>query len=211
MHGFRIFRKSVAWHGFDLECVRTIIDTSRQTGFSSQVIFRRSLLFISVLSISLAPGFGAGRNLEVRHLEKADALPLALDDAFSFRKHGILINDPYLAKPGAEEMVSFERDRVNYGAVTGEERNERVGQYFAFWWRAKREANLTVRFEFRQERLGTYVQAQETRAPKARGTMETKFQVVGDDYTRDGRVVAWRALLIENGRIVALRQSYLWY
>jgi hypothetical protein len=33
---------------------------------------------------------------------------------------------------------------------------------------------------------------------------------VGDDYFDNGRVIAWRCLLIENGVIVAENRSYLW-
>jgi hypothetical protein len=40
--------------------------------------------------------------------------------------------------------------------------------------------------------------------------METRFQVIGDDYIQDGRVISWRALLISEGKIVGLTQSYLW-
>jgi hypothetical protein len=33
---------------------------------------------------------------------------------------------------------------------------------------------------------------------------------VGSDYFEDGRVSGWRVLLIENGKIVGLTQSFLW-
>jgi len=45
---------------------------------------------------------------------------------------------------------------------------------------------------------------------RPKGTMETSFQVIGDDYMHDGRVISWRALLIADGKIVGLTQSYLW-
>ena len=146
-----------------------------------------------------------------RLLEKANVLPLALDGAFSFQKQTILLHDPVFRRAGRLDMMEFERGRVSYKAVTGEEVRSRFGQYFAFWWRARREADLTVRLEYRQENLGPYVLAQEIPVPRAKGTVETKFQVTGDDYNRDGKVLAWRALLIEDGKIVALRQSYLWF
>ena len=69
---------------------------------------------------------------------------------------------------------------------------------------------MTVRFEYRQANLGAYVQAREVAYDGTRGTMETKFQVTGDDYIQDGRVISWRALLIADGKIVGLTQSYLW-
>lgn len=40
--------------------------------------------------------------------------------------------------------------------------------------------------------------------------MKSEFQIIGDDYEQDGQVTAWRAVLIENGRIVAVNQSFLW-
>jgi hypothetical protein len=40
--------------------------------------------------------------------------------------------------------------------------------------------------------------------------MKTAFKIIGDDYIEDGRITSWRALLIENGKIVGLTQSYLW-
>jgi hypothetical protein len=40
--------------------------------------------------------------------------------------------------------------------------------------------------------------------------VKTSFAVTGDNYLWDGPVTAWRCLLIENNRIVAFTQSYLW-
>jgi hypothetical protein len=54
------------------------------------------------------------------------------------------------------------------------------------------------------------VQAREVDYPSARGHYQTEFAIIGDDFFDDGRVIAWRALLIVDGRIVAMRRSYLW-
>ena len=145
-----------------------------------------------------------------RLLRKADVLPLALDPAFSFRKTKLFQHDRKLEKPTTSEMINFERERTNYGAVAGTEIEAREGNYFDFWWRAERVANVTVRLEYRQQNLEAYVQAQEVDVPAAKGTIETKFKVVADSYHQEGKVIAWRALLIENGKIVALTQSFLW-
>jgi hypothetical protein len=145
-----------------------------------------------------------------RQLEKANVLPLALDDAFQFRKTKIFLNEPELFKPTVENMVSFERQRINFGAVTQLDRQERYGHYYTFFWKSARKADLTVRFEYRQQRLGSYVQAKELFYPAAKGSMQSQFQVIGDDYAEEGKVTAWRAVLIENGKIVGLTQSFLW-
>ena len=59
-------------------------------------------------------------------------------------------------------------------------------------------------------KLQPRVQWEEISYRNARGTVKTEFKVVGDDYFDDGRVIAWRCLLIENGRIVAQNRSYTW-
>ena len=145
-----------------------------------------------------------------RLLEKSNVLPLALDDAFQFRKTKLFLHDPQFHKPTIDPMISFERQRANFGAVNTYDRQGRYGHYFTFFWRAKRRADVTLRLEYRQENLGAYVQAREIAYQAAHGTMKSELQVVGDDYLTDGRVTAWRAVLIENGRIVALNQSFLW-
>jgi hypothetical protein len=109
-----------------------------------------------------------------------------------------------------DASIMFERQYRLFGAVTKLDRRQRYGNYFDFFWQAKRPANLTVRLEYRQEKLHAHVQAQEISYSNARGNYKTEFKVVGDDYFDDGRVIAWRCLLIENGKIVAENHSYTW-
>lgn len=109
-----------------------------------------------------------------------------------------------------DASIHFERQYRLFGAVTKLDQRERMGNYFDFFWRTRRSADLTVRLEYRQEKLHSHLQAQEISYVQARGNYKTEFKVVGDDYFDDGRVIAWRCLLIENGRIVAETHSYLW-
>ncbi len=148
-------------------------------------------------------------------LTKAPVIPLALDPAFTFRKTKLyLLESPQQSgalQPGSDLSLSFERRRLLYGAITGSDVRNRYGNYFTFFWRATRGANLTVRLEYRQQKLGAYLQAREVEYPGARGSYTTHFQVTGDDYHEQGPVVQWRALLIEDHRtIVGMTQSYLW-
>ncbi len=172
---------------------------------------------------------------EPKVLAKVKPLPVALDRDFEFRKTKLyFLNDKPLtqkglrtaagSKPGKlgsttpssksatiqDASITFERQYRLFGAVTGLDQHQRFGDYFDFFWRAKRPADLTVRLEYRQEKLHSFVQAQEISYPNARGNHKTEFKVVGDDYFDDGRVIAWRCLLIENGRIVAENRSYMW-
>ena len=106
--------------------------------------------------------------------------------------------------------ITFERQYRLFGAVTKLDQHQRFGNYFDFYWRTKRSADLTVRLEYRQEKLHAHVQAQEISYNNANGNHKTEFKVVGDDYFDGGRVIAWRCLLIEKDRIVAEDRSFLW-
>lgn len=147
-------------------------------------------------------------------MESADVLPLAISDDFEFRKFEIFRNA--LAVPGAtpiptkDLMVDFERKRRLWGALDGVDVSARTGQYFTFFWRAKRPANLTIRLEYRQANLKNYVQARELNYVNAKGSHESEFAILGNDYENDGPITSWRAILIENRNIVALLQSRTW-
>lgn len=143
-------------------------------------------------------------------MPEARALPLALDSSFQFRKFKRFVNQPLLFQETENESIIFERNRTNFGALSADELQQREGTFFDFFWRARRPADITVRFEYRQARLGNAVRAQETSVQQAHGNMKSSFAVVGDKYLWDGPVTAWRCLLIENNRIVAFKQSYLW-
>ena len=86
-------------------------------------------------------------------IESANILPLAISDDFEFRKFEIFRNA--LAIPGStpiptrDLMVEFERRRRMWGALDGVDVSSRTGQYFTFFWRAKRRADLTIRLEYR--------------------------------------------------------------
>ncbi|MFN2509598.1 MAG: hypothetical protein ABR589_12605 [Chthoniobacterales bacterium] len=154
-----------------------------------------------------------------RQLAEATPLPLALDPDFQFRKtKTFFIGDA----PGPRRGEMFTRGPVRtpaigaevayrlFGAVTELDKRQRFGHYFDFFWRAKRPATVTVRLEYRQQNLRAFTQAREVVYPSAKGSHKTSFAVIGDDYFADGRILAWRCLLIENGKIVAEDKSYLW-
>jgi hypothetical protein len=191
-----------------------------------------------ILLVPIAIAFGRTQE-RPRVLDRVIPLPVALSDDFEFRKAKLyLLTElaPGQDKTNTDQTVQnatkggklsstapstksttvqdasirFERQYRLFGAVTKLDQRERFGNYFDFFWKAHRAANLTVRLEYRQEKLHAHVQAQEVVYPNARGNYKTEFKVVGDDYLDDGRVIAWRCSLIENGRIVAERHSYMW-
>ena len=174
-----------------------------------------------------------------RLLDRVVPLPMALNQDFRFRKTKLYLlteNAPGQEKSSntdstqgktkggklsstapssksttvQDASIRFERQYRLFGAVTKLDQRERIGNYFDFFWHARRAADLTVRLEYRQEKLHAHVQAQEISYSNVRGSHKTEFKVVGDDYFDDGRVTAWRCLLIENGTIVAETHSYMW-
>jgi hypothetical protein len=143
-------------------------------------------------------------------LQKAAVLPLEINDKFQFRK----IKQAYFTVGRApvtdSEPVLFERQRLEWGAVDRYQLQQRYGNYYTFFWRTSEQADVTVRMEYRQAALGNYVMAMERYYPQAKCSYRSEFSTAGDDYWENGRVTSWRVLLIVDGRIVALRQSFMW-
>ena len=214
-------------------CDRRALTRHPRTGFIPSMRLPAALL--GLISYVLAV-FSVSGAEEPRIVEKVTPLPIALSKDFEFRKTKIFSlsetplnqrerNTPSTkSKPGKlsstspssksatvqDASITFERQYRLFGAVTALDSRQRFGDYFDFFWRAKRPADITVRLEYRQEKLHEHVQAQEISYRSVRGTHKTEFKVIGDDYFDDGRVISWRCLLIENRRIVAENRSYMW-
>ena len=201
------------------------------TRFITEMRFLAALLIFTFLAVS-APGKSAREEPKV--VDKITPLPTALDPNFEFRKTKLFFMSEKGPKPSErahdssnkvggkgnqpnqktatvqDAPIVFERQYRLFGAVTGLDQHQRFGNYFDFFWRTKRPSDLTVRLEYRQEKLHQHTQAQEITYRNVRGTHRTEFKVIGDDYFDDGRVIAWRCLLISDGRIVAENRSFLW-
>lgn len=182
------------------------------SGFNSAAMIRLLVMFLVSLGLMACKSTQREPPRSLA-LTKAPVLPLALDNDFSFRKMTHMYydpRDPNSVRPTQNRMIAFERWKKTFGAVNTYDRAERYGHYYNVWWRAKREAAVTVRLEYRQQNLGSHVQAKEFHYPDAKGTIETTFTIIGDEYAEEGKVTSWRVLLIEDGKIVGLRQSFLW-
>ncbi len=186
-----------------------------------------------LILFTLAHGAFASEQPEPKLLTTVRTLPVALDPDFQFRKTKLFLmteQAPNAAKEKIskngqssqtsanakstsvvqEASITFERQYRLFGAVTKLDQHQRFGNYFDFFWRVKRPADVTVRLEYRQEKLHAHVQAQEIPCGDVHGSHKSSFKVVGDDYFDNGRVVAWRCLLVESGKIVAETRSFLW-
>jgi hypothetical protein len=187
----------------------------------------------ALILVALGASGRAAPREEPRIIEKVAPLPVALNSDFEFRKTKLfLLSEKAPQGTGSRQTTStlggksnapsqktatlqdapitFEPKYRMFGAVTSLDQRQRYGNYFDFFWRAKRPSDIIVRLEYRQEKLHEHVQAQEITYRNVRGTHKTEFKVIGDDYFDDGRVIAWRCLLIANGQIVAENRSYMW-
>jgi hypothetical protein len=198
---------------------------------------RFAVAVFGLILLALGASSEGARREEPRIVEKVTTLPVALDKDFEFRKTKLFLlsekpstvgqrtrqttstiggKSPSGTSPSQKTAtlqdipITFESQYRMFGAVTWLDQRQRYGNYFDFFWRAKRPSDLTVRLEYRQEKLHEHVQAQEITYRNVRGTHKTEFKVIGDDYYDDGRVIAWRCLLIANGQIVAENRSYMW-
>jgi hypothetical protein len=205
-----------------------------KSGFIGRVRLVSALFALSSLTIAVSSQ-AARERVEPRIVEKISPLPVALSNDFEFRKTKLFFLSDKPPKPGEgarktssslggksnnspsqktatmqDAPITFERQYRLFGAVTALDQHQRFGNYLDFYWRAKRPSDVTVRLEYRQEKLHEHVQAQEISYRNVRGTHKTEFKVIGDDYFDDGRVIAWRCLLIENGRVVAENRSFMW-
>lgn len=168
--------------------------------------------FLLGASLLLISGCATTEPPQVK-LEQADILPLAIDPHFVFRKETQFLNDPATFVLGGprNDAIEFERRYYMWPATTLLEQSALKGNYLNFfWWNHGAPADVTVRLEYRQANLGNFVMAREKTYTAAKGSKKTQFTVIGDDYLENGPVTNWRALLIVNGKIVGLTQSYLW-
>ena len=165
-----------------------------------------------IAALLLLGGCAAPEPKQVR-LEQANILPLAINSNFQFRKKTQFLNDPatYIPTPQQNEAIAFERKYYMWPATTQLDQQALKGNYFNFYWRnVGQPSEVTVRFEYRQANLGNYVMAREKTYPSVKGSKKTQFTVIGDDYLENGAVTSWRCLLVVDGKIVGLTQSYLW-
>ena len=204
-------------------------------GFIRRMRFAAAVFALASLALVVSSSKGARE--EPRIVEKVTRLPVAPSNDFEFRKTKLFflsekpstvgqrtrqttstISGKSLSGTSPSQKtatlqdvpITFERQYRMFGAVTLLDQRQRFGNYFDFFWRVKRPSDVTVRLEYRQEKLHEHVQAQEITYRNVHGTHKTEFKVIGDDYLDDGQVIAWRCLLISNGRIVAENRSFMW-
>lgn len=114
---------------------------------------------------------------------------------------------------GDEPMVRMEKERRLRGAVSMEERKEKLGQYYTMIWSdpaGAGQGEVEVVFQYQQGATASLVKRMVKKFPASAPEGTAEFAVVGEDYFKNGKVLAWKATLQRGKREIASRQSYLW-
>lgn len=115
---------------------------------------------------------------------------------------------------GVEDpMIRGEKQRRLHGAVSMAERTARLGAYYTILWDAsadKGPGEVEVRFDYQQGATASLVKRLVKRFPGSTTSGKVEFAIIGQDYLKNGRVLAWQATLSRGGRVLATRRSHLW-
>ena len=112
-----------------------------------------------------------------------------------------------------EPMVNMEKARRLHGAVSMAERRNKLGQYYTLLWSDPAGAGqgaVELTFQYQQGATASRVKRMVRNFPAADSQGSAEFAVIGDDYFKGGKVLAWKATLRRENREIASRQSYLW-
>jgi hypothetical protein len=112
-----------------------------------------------------------------------------------------------------EPMLRMEKERRLHGAVSMAERRQKLGQYYTLLWYHPAGAGhgaVNLVFQYQQGATASRVKHMTKEFPATATEGSAEFAVIGDDYFKGGKVLAWKASLRRGGRELAARQSYLW-
>lgn len=109
-----------------------------------------------------------------------------------------------------DPMVDHEKAIRLHGAVSMQERRQRLGQYYTVLWKADAGVNKEILFEYQQANSGSKIKTIKRHLDVDALSGKEEFSVIGDNYFDNGRVLTWRITLIADGKTIATKQSYLW-
>lgn len=115
--------------------------------------------------------------------------------------------------PNSDPMVRMDKERRLHGAVSMAERRDRLGQYYTLLWSDPAgvgQGKAEVVFQYQQGATASLVKRMVKSFPASDVEGTAEFAVIGENYFKNGRVLAWKATLHRGNKIIATRQSYLW-
>ena len=131
-----------------------------------------------------------------------------VDEALTVRQFHLRETEP--ADKKKAQMVRGEQMYRLKGAVTLEERRERLGDYYTVTWKAIKTRPTRVVMDYQQAATGAKVLQQSVDLTEGSTGGKVEFAVIGSDYNNGGRVLAWRIRLMQGSSTIAEKRSYLW-
>lgn len=127
-----------------------------------------------------------------------------------FSLRDTVVERDYDERYNENQFIRGEINKRVHGAVTQRDRDARRGDYFTVSWnRLSGERPVRIVFEYRQATGGSRVKKIDQKLPEAISGM-TEFQIIGNDFQKNGRVTSWRMTLYEGSQKMATEKSYLW-
>lgn len=141
------------------------------------------------------------------------ALAAACANPQPLRVNSHIVRDQVHDTGSIDPMARNEKLRRLHGAVSMEERKQRLGQYFDVHWHhpeGQHQAPVTITFEYQQGATASKIKTIRREFPAELAHGHTEIAIIGDDYFDNGRVLAWRTTLRRGNETIATRRSYLW-
>jgi hypothetical protein len=114
-------------------------------------------------------------------------------------------------RAGENHALDYERDYLNWGAVTNEQLQARQGHYFTITWKNDGpRSDFIARFEYRQVKSKEIVRTLIQPMPKVSGATRSYFAVVNQAYLAYGPVYSWRFTILRGDTVVAESKSFIW-
>ena len=100
------------------------------------------------------------------------------------------------------------------GAVTMEERMSRLGYYYTVTWKKNqgdtKAGKMTLVMEYQQAATASKVLRMSRDIPSDVDSGKVEFRIAGESYRVGGQVLSWRIRMMQDGQVLAEKQSYLW-
>ncbi|MCP5536369.1 MAG: hypothetical protein H7A51_09070 [Akkermansiaceae bacterium] len=98
------------------------------------------------------------------------------------------------------------------GAVTLEERQARLGQYYTVIWKNPTASTepLRIIMDYQQTATGSKPLRMMRDLPGNQSSGRCEFNVTSEAYRVGGRVLSWRIRMMQGDRVLAEKRSYLW-
>lgn len=110
------------------------------------------------------------------------------------------------------QMVRGEQQYRLRGEVTSAERQTKLGQYYTVHWEntVNAPAPLRIIMDYQQAATGFKQLQMVSDLPVGERSGDIEFQVNGENYRRNGRVLSWRMRLMSGEQVIDEKRSYLW-